>query len=60
MSNTHEQLHDDEVQHEPPTVEQEEGAEDHSTRGTFILLMAYLVVIVGLWGTIYLTLLSRG
>jgi hypothetical protein len=34
--------------------------EEHSTRGTFIILMAYLVVIVGLWGTIYLTLLSRG
>jgi hypothetical protein len=34
--------------------------EGHSTRGTFVLLMFYLVVIVGLWGTIYLTLLSRG
>ena len=33
---------------------------EHSTRGTFVLLMVYLVIIVGIWGTIYLTLLSRG
>jgi hypothetical protein len=39
---------------------QQTDPEEHSTRGTFIILMAYLVVIVGLWGTIYLTLLSRG
>ncbi len=40
-------------------IEQSE-VDEHSTRGTFIILLAYLVVIVGLWGTIYLTLLSRG
>ncbi len=34
--------------------------EEHSVRGTFIILIAYLVVIVGIWGTMYFTLLSRG
>jgi hypothetical protein len=38
----------------------EPAEEEHSARGTFVILIAYLVVIVGLWGTIYLTLLSRG
>lgn len=39
---------------------QQPETEGHSARGTFVLLLFYLVVIVGLWGTIYLTLLSRG
>ncbi|MEZ4521750.1 MAG: hypothetical protein R3A46_08950 [Thermomicrobiales bacterium] len=38
----------------------EEQTDIHDSRGTFIILLAYLVVIVGLWGTVYFTLLSRG
>lgn len=37
-----------------------EQTEYHDSRGTFIILLAYLVVIVGLWGTVYFTLLARG
>ena len=48
MSDTREE----EVQHSE--------TEEHSSTGSFILLLFYLVVIVGLWGTVYLTLLSRG
>jgi len=44
----------------PPSSGPDEQDERHDTRGTFIILLAYLVVIVGLWGSIYFTLLARG
>jgi hypothetical protein len=43
-----------------PSEGSEERTDLHDSRGTFIILLAYLVVIVGLWGSIYFTLLARG
>ncbi|ACZ39481.1 MULTISPECIES: cytochrome c oxidase subunit 2A [Sphaerobacter] len=39
-----------------PQAEHEEGG--HPT-GTLIILLIYLVVIIGLWGSVYLILLQR-
>lgn len=34
--------------------------EDHEhPRGTLILLLVYLVIIIGLWGSVFLILLER-
>ena len=43
-------------QQEPEPVE--EVREEHP-RGTLVLMMIYLVIIIGLWGSVYLTLLQR-
>jgi hypothetical protein len=40
-----EEMHDE--AHEPP-------------RGTLIIMLVYLVILIGIWGSIYLTLLQRG
>lgn len=34
--------------------------EEPHPRGTLTLLLIYLVVIIGLWGSVYLMLLQRG
>jgi hypothetical protein len=28
--------------------------------GTLVILIVYLIVLVGIWGTVYLTMLQRG
>ena len=36
-------------------------AEPHDAPiGTLVILLVYLVVLIGIWGTIYLTMLQRG
>lgn len=39
-----------------PPVEPEEGG--HPT-GTLLILLVYLAIIIGLWGSVYLILLQR-
>lgn len=41
-------------------VEQEEHNDEHSSQGTFVILLIYLVIIIGIWGSVYLILLQRG
>lgn len=33
---------------------------DEHPRGTLFLLLVYLIVVVAIWGTVYLTMLERG
>lgn len=42
------------------TEHEDNGADEHSSRGTFIIMLVYLVIIIGIWGSVYLILLQRG
>ena len=33
---------------------------DEHPRGTLFLLLVYLIVVIAIWGTVYLTMLERG
>jgi hypothetical protein len=41
--------------------EEHEDAHEHAQpRGTLIIMLIYLVILIGIWGSVYLTLLQRG
>lgn len=40
--------------------ERTEDAYASSHRGTIFLLLVYLIVVIAIWGTVYLTMLERG
>jgi hypothetical protein len=42
----------------PEGGEMEPEIEEHP-RGTFVIMMIYLVIIIGLWGAIYIAVLQR-
>lgn len=44
----------------PPAPAPEPAAAEGTPRGTLALMLLYLLVLVGLWGVVYLTLLQRG
>jgi uncharacterized ion transporter superfamily protein YfcC len=37
-----------------------EHEEEHNTQGTMVLMLFFLVMIIGVWGTMFLLLLERG
>lgn len=54
---------EDDRQAEAPAADAEPGAEEEEhepPRGTMILMLVYLIITVGIFGSIYLTLLARG
>lgn len=44
----------------PPEVRDGAVEEEHHPRGTFLLLMLFLLLIVGYWAWTYVILLERG
>lgn len=45
---------------EQEAVEEADAVEHEHPRGTFLLLLIYLVIFIGIWGSVYLTLIRRG
>lgn len=37
-----------------------EGTGEEHPLGTLFLLLVYLIVVIAIWGTVYLTMLERG
>lgn len=44
----------------PDPPERDEPEEEHSTQGTMVLTLFYLVVTIGIWGSVFILLLQRG
>ncbi len=44
----------------PEAADGSVAEEEHHPRGTFLLLMLFLLLIVGYWGWTYVILLERG
>ncbi len=40
--------------------ERADPAEERHPYGTLFLLLVYLIVVIAIWGTVYLTMLERG
>jgi hypothetical protein len=44
----------------PDTTQDSDTQGPNTPQGTIALLLLYLVIVVGLWGSVFLTMLSRG
>jgi hypothetical protein len=44
----------------PPEAAEEAHGEEEHPRGTMLLMMLFLILIVGMWGYVYLMMLNRG
>ena len=44
----------------PVLQERPDPAEETHPYGTLFLLLVYLIVVIAIWGTVYLTMLERG
>ena len=48
------------TQKSAPEDPDEHHDEEHNTQGTMVLMLLFLVLTIGVWGTMFLLLLERG
>lgn len=42
-----------------PLPDPDDHGAEHQPRGTLVVMLIYLVIMIGIWGSVYLTLIRR-